>query len=133
ATIYGTECLTQWDSGRQFTIKPMVRGLEETAVLALRSPPSAAPLISGPGDIAGFRHTDLDAVSAMTSTSPNFTSTTSLDYAEQNPSVMVRAGNFTDADRPNDSHVAFSTDGGANWFQGTEPVGINEGGTVAAA
>ena len=32
---------------------------------------------------------------------------------------MVRAGNFTDADRPNDSHVAFSTDGGANWFQGT--------------
>ncbi len=46
---------------------------------------------------------------------------------------MVRAGNFADADRPNDSHVAFSTDGGANWFQGTEPGGVNEGGTVAAA
>ena len=46
---------------------------------------------------------------------------------------MVRAGNFTDADRPNDSHVAFSTDGGANWFQGTEPAGVNSGGTVAAA
>ncbi len=46
---------------------------------------------------------------------------------------MVRAGNFTDADRPNDSHAAFSTDGGATWFQGTEPGGINEGGTIAAA
>jgi len=66
-------------------------------------------------------------------TSPTFTSTTSLDYAETNPSVMVRAGNFTDSDRPNDSHAAFSTDGGANWFQGTEPGGINEGGTIAAA
>ena len=39
---------------------------------------------------------------------------------------MVRAGNFTDSDRPNDSHVAFSTDGGANWFQGSEPGGVNE-------
>ncbi len=36
-------------------------------------------------------------------TQPVFTSTTSLDFAETNPAVMVRAGNFTDADRPNDS------------------------------
>ncbi len=46
---------------------------------------------------------------------------------------MVRAGSFTDSDRPNDSHVAFSTDDGANWFQGSEPGGVNSGGTVAAA
>jgi hypothetical protein len=65
--------------------------------------------------------------------SPYFTSTTSLDFAERNPSVMVRSGNFADADRPNDSHVAFSTDGGANWFQAQEPGGVNNGGTVAAA
>ncbi|MFK4040930.1 cellulose binding domain-containing protein [Nonomuraea wenchangensis] len=133
ATLYGTENLTQWDAGGQFTIRPMAKGIEETAVLDLISPPSGAPLISGLGDIAGFRHTNLDAVPPMMFTQPLFTSTTSLDYAEKNPSVMVRAGNFTDADRPNDSHVAFSTDGGANWFQGTEPGGVNEGGTVAAA
>ncbi|MFG1698224.1 cellulose binding domain-containing protein [Nonomuraea sp. NPDC049309] len=133
ATIYGTENLTQWDAGGTFTIKPMARGLEETAVLDLISPPSGAPLISGLGDIAGFRHTDLDAVPSMMFTQPTFTSTTSLDYAEQAPSIMVRAGDFTDSDRPNDSHVAFSTDGGATWFQGTEPGGVNEGGTVAAA
>ncbi|MBG0829193.1 cellulose binding domain-containing protein [Planomonospora sp. ID67723] len=133
ATIYGTEELKKWDTGETFTIKPMVKGLEETAVLDLISPPSGAPLVSALGDIGGFRHTDLDKVPPMMFTAPNFTSTTSLDYAETAPGVMVRAGNFTDADRPNDSHVAFSTDGGANWFQGTEPSGINEGGTVAAA
>jgi xyloglucan-specific exo-beta-1,4-glucanase len=133
ATIYGTTNLTNWDNGTQFTIKPMAAGLEETAVLDLISPPSGAPLVSGLGDIGGFRHDSLTTVPSRMFTAPVFTTTTSLDYAENNPSVMVRAGNFTDADRPNDSHVAFSTDGGANWFQGTEPGGINEGGTVAAA
>ncbi|RCG21025.1 xyloglucanase [Sphaerisporangium album] len=133
ATIYGTTDLTKWDTGGQFTIKPMIIGLEETAALDLISPPTGAPLISGLGDIGGFRHDDLTKVPAMMFTQPVFTSTTSLDYAETNPAVMVRAGNFTDSDRPGDSHVAFSTDGGSNWFQGTEPGGVNNGGTVAAA
>ncbi|MGI5148335.1 xyloglucanase [Plantactinospora sp. CA-294935] len=133
ATIYGTTNLRNWDSGGTVTIRPMVRGLEETAVLDLVSPPSGAPLVSGLGDVGGFRHTSLDAVPPTMFTQPVFTSTTSLDFAESNPSIMVRAGNFTDADRPNDSHVAFSTDGGANWFQGQEPGGINSGGTVAVA
>lgn len=39
ATIYGTENLTNWDSNSQFTIRPMVQGLEETAVNDLASPP----------------------------------------------------------------------------------------------
>jgi xyloglucan-specific exo-beta-1,4-glucanase len=133
ATIYGSTDLTAWDRGGQITIKPVVAGLEETAVLDLISPPTGAPLVSGLGDIGGFRHGDLGAVPAKMFAAPNFTTTTSLDYAETNPSVMVRAGNFTDSDRPNDSHVAFSTDGGSNWFQGSEPGGVNEGGTVAAA
>ncbi|MFG3704068.1 cellulose binding domain-containing protein [Micromonospora sp. NPDC047670] len=133
ATIYGSTDLTKWDTGGQFTIRPMVKGLEETAVLDLVSPPSGAPLVSALGDIGGFRHTDLDAVPPMMFTQPSFTSTTSLDYAEAKPSVLVRAGNFADADRPDDSHVAFSTDGGANWFQGSEPSGVNSGGTVAAS
>ncbi|WP_250564405.1 cellulose binding domain-containing protein [Sphaerisporangium fuscum] len=133
ATIYGTTDLTKWDSGGQFTIKPMVGGLEETAVLDLISPPSGPPLVSALGDIGGFRHDDLTKVPSKMFTQPVFTSTTSLDYAETNPGVMVRAGDFTDSDRPNDSHVAFSTDGGANWFQGGEPSGVNKGGTVAAS
>jgi hypothetical protein len=133
ATIYGTTNLRNWDSGGTLTIRPMVRGLEETAVLDLISPPTGAPLISGLGDIGGFRHTNIDAVPPMMFQQPYFTSTTSLDFAELNPSIMVRAGNFADSERPNDSHVAFSTDGGANWFQAQEPGGINNGGTVATA
>lgn len=133
ATIYATTDLTKWDTGGTFTIKPMARGLEETAVLDLISPPSGPSLVSALGDLGGFRHDDLTAVPAMMFTGPGFTTTTSLDYAETNPSVLVRAGSFKDSDRPNDAHAAFSTDGGKTWFQGTEPGGIDEGGTIAAA
>ncbi|MGI5041762.1 xyloglucanase, partial [Streptomyces sp. JAC128] len=64
ATVYGTENRTAWDSGGQFKVTPMVKGLEGTAVNDLASPPSGAPLLSALGDIGGFRHTDLDAVPA---------------------------------------------------------------------
>ncbi|MFF7652300.1 xyloglucanase [Streptomyces sp. NPDC007983] len=128
ATVYGTENLTAWDSGGQAKITPMVKGLEETAVNDLASPPSGAPLLSALGDIGGFRHTDLDAVPAKMYASPSFTTTTSLDYAESSPNTVVRVGNNDTAPR-----VAFSTDNGANWFQGTEPPGVTGGGTVAAA
>jgi hypothetical protein len=128
ATIYGTEDLTKWDSGSPFTIKPMVQGLEETAVNDLASPPSGAPLLSALGDIGGFRHTDLTKVPSMMFTQPNFASTTSLDFAETNPNTVVRVGNL-DAG----PHIAFSTDNGANWFAGTDPSGVSGGGTVAAA
>nr|WP_205615940.1 cellulose binding domain-containing protein [Streptomyces harenosi] len=128
ATIYGTENLTNWDSGTKFTIKPMVQGLEETAVNDLASPPSGAPLLSALGDIGGFRHTDLAKVPSMMFTQPNFTSTTSLDFAETKPDTVVRVGNLDSG-----PHIAFSTDNGANWFGGTDPAGVSGGGTVAAA
>ncbi|MBG0851195.1 cellulose binding domain-containing protein [Streptomyces spinoverrucosus] len=128
ATVYGTEDLTNWDSGGTFGIRPMVRGLEETAVLDLASPSSGAPLLSALGDVGGFRHTDLTKVPPMMYTSPNFTSTTSLDFAESNPNTVVRVGNLDSG-----PHVAFSTDNGANWFAGTDPSGVSGGGTVAAA
>ncbi|MFF8633216.1 cellulose binding domain-containing protein [Streptomyces pilosus] len=128
ATIYGTENLTAWDDDAPFTIRPMVRGLEETAVNDLISPPSGAPLISALGDVGGFRHTDLTRVPPMMFTQPNFTTTTSLDFAESNPGIVVRAGNLDSG-----PHIAFSTDNGANWFAGTDPSGVSGGGTVAAA
>ncbi|MER5341516.1 cellulose binding domain-containing protein [Streptomyces mirabilis] len=128
ATIYGTENLTNWDSNSQFTVRPMVQGVEETAVNDLASPPSGATLLSALGDIGGFRHTDLTKVPSMMYTSPNFTTTTSLDYAETNPNTVVRVGNLDSG-----PHIAFSTDNGANWFAGTDPSGVSGGGTVAAA
>ncbi|MFF8997627.1 cellulose binding domain-containing protein [Streptomyces achromogenes] len=129
ATVYGTEDLTKWDSGGQFSLKPMVRGLEETAVNDLAAPPSGdARLFSALGDIGGFRHTDLTSVPSMMYTSPTFTSTTSLDFAESNPNTVVRVG-----DLDSGPHIAFSTDNGANWFAGQDPSGVSGGGTVAAA
>ncbi|MEU2437986.1 cellulose binding domain-containing protein [Streptomyces rubradiris] len=129
ATIYGTEDLTKWDSGGQFSLRPMVRGLEETAVNDLAAPPSGgAQLFSALGDIGGFRHTDLTSVPSMMYTSPTFTSTTSLDFAEAKPDTVVRVG-----DLDSGPHIAFSTDNGANWFAGQDPSGVSGGGTVAAA
>lgn len=128
ATIYGTENLTNWDSGSKFAVKPMVQGLEETAVNDLASPPSGAPLLSALGDIGGFRHTDLTKVPSMMFTQPNFTTTTSLDFAESNPDTVVRVGNLDSG-----PHIAFSTDNGAHWFAGTDPSGVSGGGTVASA
>ncbi|ROP36774.1 cellulose binding domain-containing protein [Saccharothrix texasensis] len=127
ATVYGTTDLLKWDSGGQITIKPTAAGLEETAVLDLISPPAGVPLFSGLGDIGGFRHASLTTVPSMMYEQPNFTSTTSLDFAELNPQVMVRSGNVDGA-----AHVAFSTNGGT-WFAGSEPGGVTGGGTVAAA
>ncbi|MBB6414909.1 cellulose binding domain-containing protein [Streptomyces sp. AK010] len=128
ATVYGTENLTNWDGGGKFAIRPMVQGLEETAVNDLVSPPSGAPLLSALGDIGGFRHTDLTKVPSMMFTQPNFTTTTSLDFAESNPDTVVRTGNLDSG-----PHIAFSTDNGANWFAGTDPSGVSGGGTVASA
>jgi xyloglucan-specific exo-beta-1,4-glucanase len=130
ATIYGTDNLTAWDSGGTINISVKVQGLEETAVLDLISPPSGAPLLSGLGDICGFRHDNLSAVPALMMTSPTFVSTTSLDYAELMPNFIVRVGNAN----AGTNNSGFSFDGGTSWFAGnTQPGGVNGGGTVAAA
>ncbi|MEU6004224.1 xyloglucanase [Streptomyces sp. NPDC047197] len=128
ATVYGTRNLQQWDSGGKFTITPMVKGLEETAVNDIAAPPSGAPLLSALGDIGGFRHTDVTKVPPLMYTGPNFTSTTSLDYAESRPDTVVRVGQLDSGPR-----IAFSGDNGANWTAGKEPSGVSGGGTVAAS
>ena len=134
ATLYATTNLTAWDSASgTFTVRPMARGIEETAVLDLASPPSGAPLISALGDIGGFRHDDLAAVPANFHDTPNLGSNTSLDFAEANPSVLVRVGNGDRAANPNLNRIGVSTDGGRTWYQGQEPGGVTGGGTVAIA
>ncbi|WP_084704517.1 cellulose binding domain-containing protein [Phaeacidiphilus oryzae] len=134
ATLYATTDLTRWDAGGTITLAPMVAGLEETAVNDLISPPAGAPLLSALGDIGGFRHDDLAAVPALMYTAPNLTTTTSLDYAELAPAVIVRAGNIDRSGNPNVNRAGFSSDGGADWWQaGSEPGGVTGGGTIAVA
>ncbi|MFG1807724.1 xyloglucanase [Streptomyces sp. NPDC049040] len=128
--IAGTGNLTAWDTGGTIEITPVVAGLEEGAVQGLIKPPGGA-LVSAMGDVGGFRHDSLTAAPKTVFTSPIFSTTTSIDYAELNPRTVVRAGYLNDPGGT--SHAAFSTDGGATWFQGAEPSGVTSGGTIAAA
>jgi hypothetical protein len=132
ATLYGTNNLTNWDTGGQITITPMVTGLEETAALDLISPPTGAPLLSALGDIGGFVHTSLTSVPAMMYTQPNLGSTTSIDFAELNPATIVRSGNVDTTASPGVTRAGFSTNSGGSWFQASsEPGGVTAGGTIA--
>ena len=129
ATIFGSTDLTKWDKGEQITLRPMVRGLEETAVLDLVSPPVGVHLFSSLGDIGGFKHTDLARVPDLMLANPFIGNTTSFDFAEADPTKMARVGRVDLGDgRP----MGLSSDGGDTWFAPQTPPGAN-GGTVALA
>ncbi len=129
ATMYGANNLTAWDSGGPVNISVAAVGIEETAVQDLISPPSgAAHLISAVADNGGYTHNNL-AVPSVMDANPVFTTGTSLDYAELNPSFIVRVG----TGGTNGMNIGFSADGGQTWVPGaTQPSGAS-GGTVAAA
>jgi photosystem II stability/assembly factor-like uncharacterized protein len=127
ATMYGTNNLTAWDTNGVVNLSVAARGIEETAVQDLISPPAGtAHLISAISDVGGYTHNDLTKPSVMDA-NPVFTSGISLDYAERNPSFIVRVGFGT-----NGANIGFSSDGGQTWTPGVSPSGAS-GGTVAAA
>ncbi|MFI6337332.1 WD40/YVTN/BNR-like repeat-containing protein [Streptomyces sp. NPDC050535] len=103
ATLYGTRDLRHW--------APRIRGLEETAVRQLISPPAGeAHLISGLGDIGVMYHERLTASpSRGMATNPVFGSATGLAQAAARPAYVVRAGW---GDNGNGAH---SGDGGRTW------------------
>lgn len=132
ATIYGTNNLTAWDKGDKINISVMAKGIEEMAVLDLISPPAGAHLISAVGDVSGFRHDDLSKAPPKILANPN--STTSIDFAELNPSMMARVGNADYSANPNAKSIALSHDGGDHWYNpGSEPAGTKGGGTIAVS
>ncbi|MDE2051802.1 MAG: hypothetical protein KGJ72_12375, partial [Gammaproteobacteria bacterium] len=53
ATVYGTDQLLDADQSKSILWQPWVRGIEQTAVLTLVSPPRGPHLLSGFGDISG--------------------------------------------------------------------------------
>lgn len=122
ATIYGSDNLTDWDSGGTVHLSVRAQGLEETSVGCVISPPAgAAHLFSGVGDVGGFRHTDLHKAPKMYD-NPTFGATPALDYAELAPQVIVRVGNPTSGWT---QHFAISTDSGDTWSpSGSEPSGV---------
>jgi photosystem II stability/assembly factor-like uncharacterized protein len=105
---------TQWSFDDQ--------GIEETVPLVLISPPSGAHLLSGVGDVDGFRHDDLSvSPPAGRFGVPPFKNTARLAFAWQHPEVVVRSGNTYHND---ELTGAYSQDGGATWKAfATEPPG----------
>ncbi|WP_425415538.1 X2-like carbohydrate binding domain-containing protein [Paenibacillus borealis] len=116
ATIYGSNNLGAWDTGGKVNISVMAKGVEETAVLGLISPPSGAHLITALGDVSGFRYDDVTVAPAKFQTSPSWATTTGIDYAELSPSYVVRVGGADKEKSPSMKSVGISNDGGTNWY-----------------
>ncbi|MEU3822397.1 RICIN domain-containing protein [Streptomyces sp. NPDC030392] len=104
------------------------RGLEETALMDAIAPPGGATVITAMGDQGGFRHEDLTRVPAGRLDNPVMTNSTDIDFAQGDPSVMVRVG------RGGAQDGAYSADGGRSWrgFR-SEPVAGARDGRVALA
>ena len=101
-------------------------GLEETVVSDLVSPPTGAPLLSAVGDISGFRHDDLD-VSPPGGMFDGFVNSTSLDFAEAIPNIIVRVGSSSGGG-------SYSTDGGTTWTPfATAPAASKGSGSIAVS
>lgn len=127
ATIWATDDMTSMDSGNVVHFSIGARGIEETAVNALVSPPAgAAHLLSAVGDLGGFTHTDLEqSPSQGLWTHPVFSTGLSLDYAGQNPLLIARTGTSSGASG------AYSTDGGLTWTPFASEPAQNAPGSVA--
>jgi xyloglucan-specific exo-beta-1,4-glucanase len=112
ATVYATHDLgknaMQW--------RPWVNGVEQTAILAMTSPPTGPHLLSGIGDIGGYTHFDL-AVSPPIQENPIFTNSDTVDYAGRAPSIVVRSGTHKPHPKTGarTASLAWSQDFGRTW------------------
>ncbi|MFV0624281.1 WD40/YVTN/BNR-like repeat-containing protein [Sphingomonas sp. ac-8] len=111
ATMYATDGFDQPGTMRW---APWTKGIEQTAVITLVSPTGGAHLVSGYGDLGGFRHDDLTVSPPRVHLNPFLTNTNSLDYAGAAPAVMVRSGNTHKPVVP-DTSLAWSGNGGTSW------------------
>jgi photosystem II stability/assembly factor-like uncharacterized protein len=111
AGIWATEDATAADADKPTHWTFLDRGLEETVIKDLVSPPSGPPLLSAMGDLCGFRHDDLNAPSpGGMFDNPLCGSATGIDVAWGKPDVVARVGWDN-----NGKWGATSLDGGKSW------------------
>ncbi|HEX7340451.1 MAG TPA: cellulase [Rhodanobacteraceae bacterium] len=128
--IWASLDMRQFDHGGKVTWWFQDRGLEETVPLALASPPKGAHLLSGLGDIDGFRHDHLDAAGLEYTAPPRLTNTESLAFAGQKPLLVVRSGTIRDW-QSGQVRAAWSKDGGQHWQTfANEPPGSDGAGSI---
>ncbi|HZU85595.1 MAG TPA: xyloglucanase [Polyangiaceae bacterium] len=109
--VWGSDDANAADSDKPTHWSFRDRGLEETVVAGLVSPPAGPPLLSAVGDLGGFRHDDLNAPSSGGMFhDPIFGSGTGIDVAWQHPEIVARVG-YQDQGKDG----AYSVDSGATW------------------
>lgn len=122
--------------------KPIEDGHEELVTHVLISPSSGANLISGVADQGGFRHTDpllsapgerLEDSQLPAAGRPRIQDTEGLDWAENNPDLIVRVGSRSWNNAPQDGQGQYSTNNGQTWtpFATTPQNNTAEGGVIA--
>lgn len=123
--IFGTDNATAVDAGQVPSWSFRSTGLENSFVYEIISPPAGAPLVSALPDIDGFRHDDLTVSPTRGKHTPKLNGAQFLDFAENAPNVMVRAGTMA---------AQYSTDGAMSWtsFPDFAPLS-NDWGSVAVS
>jgi photosystem II stability/assembly factor-like uncharacterized protein len=118
-TGYGIWCCTNAtaaDAGKSTHWVFLDQGLEETVPLTLISPPKDAHLLSGVGDIDGFRHDDLDKSPAEgTFSGQRYGNTEVLAFAGTKPNLIVRTGTGGGRGTNRIIHASISKNGGKTW------------------
>jgi xyloglucan-specific exo-beta-1,4-glucanase len=112
ATLYTTDQPLAATEKPRILWRPWVKGIEETAILALASPPLGPPLLSGFGDIGGFAHEDLSISPPTMFAHPTFDNTDTIEFAGRAPNVVVRSGRSHHGELP---IAAWSEDFGRSW------------------
>jgi len=131
--VYMTENLTRADAGQNVVWGFQDRGMEETVVVGLASPSSGPHLLTALADLGGFRYDDFNTSPSNGDYSPFFPTSSSIDFAEGNPSLVARSHtrNYVGDSGPRGS---YSQDGGRTWIRfPSEPSGAADSGVVAVA
>lgn len=133
ASVYEAQNISALDKKNGvLNIKLKVNGIEETAALDLISPNKGVPLLSGIGDVGGFRHDDIKIAPEMIM-NPVLGSGTDIDYAESDSNYIVRVGNNYDK---TGARMGISTDNGKTWkpaINSWSEIDETGGGTVAVS
>jgi hypothetical protein len=111
ATVWGADNIKNIDTGGNILWTIKAKGVEETAVLDIKSPNAGPYLLSGLGDIAGFIHNDIRVSPPQGMIDPTYKNIESVDFAELLPSKMVIIGH----DYTPTYFGSYSTNAGANW------------------
>lgn len=112
-TIMGGHDLTNWDTVHNVFISTLANGIEEMAVTALSSVPGGSELLVAVGDDSGFTYLSSSSLGTAPSTNwmtPEFTTSTSVDYAGLAVADVVRSGNAAGTQQ-----IGVSSNGGSTW------------------